>query len=93
MPSLTVAEIAEDLGLSEAKIRRDIDSGILPAYQFGISIRIDINDFNSYKEKSRKQIKASNDNKRVKNKRRNYAVTNQKLKTITQDAQELGLHI
>lgn len=94
MPSLTIAEIAEDLGLSEAKIRRDIDSGILPAYQFGIPIRIDVNDYNTYKERCRKKTKAANDNEKQKDKKhRNYAVTNQKLKTINKDAEELGLNI
>lgn len=92
MPSLTVAEVAEDLGLSEAKIRRDIDSGILPAYQFGISIRIDINDFNDYKEKSRKKPKVANDNQLPKQKK-SYTATRHKLNIINKEAKDLGLQI
>ncbi len=92
MPHLSVAEVAADLGVSEAKIRKDIDSGILPAYQFGLPIRIDVEDYNVYKEQHRKIPKNANDNKK-KPIRKSYAVTNKKLKTLNKEAKELGLNI
>lgn len=92
MPHLSVAEAAEDLGVSEAKIRRDIDNGILPAYQFGQPIRIDIEDFNTYKEQHRKIPQKANDNKKSKTKH-SFAAANKKLKSINKDAEELGLSI
>ncbi len=92
MPHLSVAEVAADLGVSEAKIRKDIDSGILPAYQFGLPIRIDVEDYNVYKEQHRKIPKKANDNKKGQT-RRNFAETNQKLKSLNKEAKELGLDI
>jgi len=45
---LTVAEVADKLGLSKMTVYRMIANKEIPAYQFGRAYRIDEEDFNKY---------------------------------------------
>jgi excisionase family DNA binding protein len=50
---LTISEVAQELGLLQHDIKKLLQKGDLPAYQFGREVRIRVDDLDSYRAESR----------------------------------------